>query len=358
MSGPEGQFDERFLEALRNVAPGSLLREGLDQILRARTGALVVVGDGPDIMALLDGGFKVDRELQPSSLYELSKMDGALVLSRDGRRILFANVQLLPDRAIPSLETGIRHRTAERMARQTGDLVIAISQRRNIVTLYQGEVKYVLRDIGFILTKANQAIQTLGRYRAVVDQALANLTALEFEDLVTLMDVTTALHRTGMVLVIKDEIDRYVRELGTEGRLVGMQLEELAGDIAEEAGLLARDYSVTGNADVVVALNGSTLLGDDLSELVELSRGLGYPGGLGALDQGVTPRGFRILRRIPRLPVPVIENLVRAFGNLQRTLNATLEELDKVEGIGEVRARTIRDGLRRLGDEAMLDRHL
>lgn len=354
----EPLWDDHFLEALRLVAPGTPLREGLDQILRAHTGALIVVGDGQEVAALIDGGFRVDRELQPASLYELSKMDGALVLSREGRRILHANVQLLPDRAIPSQETGIRHRTAERVARQTGALVIAISQRRNIVSLYRGEVKYVLHDIGFILTKANQAIQTLGRYRAGVDQALANLTALEFEDLVTLTDVTTTLHRTGMMLAIKNEIDKYIRELGTEGRLVGMQLEELAGDITEEAGLIARDYSVSGSTEALTGLSGASPLGDDLTELVELCRRLGYPGGLGALDQSAAPRGYRILRRIPRLPMPIIDNLVRAFGTLQRALSASTEELDGVEGIGEVRARTIHDGLRRLRDQAMLDRHL
>lgn len=171
------------------IAPGTPLREGLDNVLGAKTGALIVIGYDEGVREIVDGGFHIDCPFTPAYLYELAKMDGAIILSNDGKRILYANAQLVPDSAIPSTETGIRHRTAQRTARQTGKLVVSISQRRNIITLYKGNFRYALKDMGVILTKANQAIQTLEKYKSVLDQTTTNLTALEFEELVTLSEV-------------------------------------------------------------------------------------------------------------------------------------------------------------------------
>lgn len=167
-------LDEQMLKTVWMLAPGTMLYEGLENILRARTGALIVVGDSEQVLDLVDGGFRIDSEMRPTSLYELAKMDGAIVLSTDGKRILFANAQLNPDPLIPTFETGTRHRTAERVAKQTGELVISISQRRNVITLYKGNLKYVMRDVSVILAKANQALQTLEKYKSVMEQALTN----------------------------------------------------------------------------------------------------------------------------------------------------------------------------------------
>ena len=354
------QTDEKLTKVLRGLAPGTPLREGLENVLRARTGGLIVVGDTPQVMELVDGGFKIDSEFLPSSLYELAKMDGALILSHDARKILYANAQLVPDPAIPSFETGIRHRTAERVAKQTGELVIAISQRRNVISLYKGTMKYVLPDISVILTKANQAIQTLEKYKAVLNQALVNLSALEFEDLVTVQDVATVIQRTEMVLRVVGEIEKYIAELGTEGRLVSMQLEELVNNVADEGLMIIRDYhpSAEQRSPEEIRAQIAAWSPEDLLDLLTVARALGYGGSIQVLDTSVTPRGFRILRKIPRFPMPVIEKLVGKFGNLQRILSATIEELDDVEGIGEVRARTIKDGLRRLREQVLLDRHM
>src|SRR5690554_914458 len=155
---------EGIYQVLKLVAPGTALREGLENVLRAKTGALIVLGETPEMLAILDGGFRMDSEFSPANLYELAKMDGAIILSRDARKILHVNTMLLPDATIPSTETGIRHRTAERVAKSTGLLTISISQRRNIITLYKGNVKYPLKDISVILSKANQALQTLDKY--------------------------------------------------------------------------------------------------------------------------------------------------------------------------------------------------
>lgn len=355
-----GEERDDFWRVLRMVAPGTPLREGLESILRARTGALIVVGDTPDIMKLVDGGFRIDSEFQPASLYELAKMDGAIIISPDARRILYANATLIPDPSLPSFETGIRHRTAERVARQTGTLVVAISQRRNIISLYKGNMRYVLRDMAVILTKANQALQTLEKYKAVLDQALTNLSALELEDLVTVMDVVLVVQRTEMVLRIVAEIERYISELGNEGRLVSMQLEELVTNVAEEGALIIRDYIAPGEGRTPESVREhmATWESEDLLDLSAIVRMIGLGLTASALENPVSPRGYRILRKIPRLPMPVTDNLVAHFSTLQRILRATIEELDEVEGIGEVRARAIKEGLRRLREQTMLERHM
>ncbi len=343
-------------QVLKMVAPGTTLYEGLENILRAKTGALIMVSDSDAVMKLVDGGFRINADLEPANLYELAKMDGAIVLSSDAKRILVANAHLTPDHLIPTSETGTRHRTAERMAIQTGELVIAISQRRNVITLYKGNQRYVIRDIGTILAKANQALQTLQKYKSVLEQALLNLSALEFENLVTLSDVCSVTQRAEMVERIAAEIRQYINELGTEGRLVNMQLEELMVDVEDEGYLIIRDYNRDDNMKAeVIKTEISTWDDDELLESIALAKVLGYPSTV-TLDLSVTSRGSRILRKIPRLPFPVVENLVKVFGNLQRILNASTDELDEVEGIGEVRARTIKDGLRRLREQILLDR--
>lgn len=352
--------EQHLLRILRAVAPGTPLREGLEHILRSETGALIVVDDRPEVLEIAEGGFTVNAEFSPARLYELAKMDGAIILSQDARRIVAANTQLVPDLSIPSTETGIRHRTAERVARQTDAMVISISQRRGIITVYKGPIKYVLRDLEVIFTKANQAIQTLEKYRAVLDRILVNLGILEFEDSVTLYEVCKAVQRMEMTMRVVKEIEKYIAELGTEGRLITMQLEELVTNLEPEALLIIQDYA----AETPPERTPKQVLGiisswpsEDLLDLMLIARVLGHVGGGGTLEQSVSPRGYRILSKIPRLPVPVIDNLVQTFGNLRRILNASIEELDSVEGIGETRARAIKDGLKRYWDQLLQERY-
>ncbi len=351
--------NERIYKDLALVAPGTQLYEGLESILKAKTGALIAVGDSPEMLELVSGGFRIDSEMHPASLYELAKMDGAIVLSTDAKKILYANAQLIPDAMIPSYETGTRHKTAERVAKQTGQLVISISQRRNIITIYKGTWKYILRDVSVILAKANQALSTLEKYRSVFRQSLVNLSALEFEDLVTLTDVTTVLQRSQMVSRIAREIERYVLQLGLEGRLVKMQLEELMADIKDEGLLVFKDYYTDENVALDEAWKQLVEWdSEDLLNLNLISKALGYGSSMTSLEQPATPRGYRILAKIPRLPMPVVENLVKEFQDLSTIVDATIEELDEVEGIGEVRARAIKDGLRRIREQVLVDSHL
>ncbi len=352
-------YEQSLRKHLKLVSPGTVVNEGLENVLRAKTGGLIVVSDNDDVLSLVNGGFKIDAEMHPASLYELAKMDGALVLSSDAKRILYANAQLTPDPMISSFETGTRHRTAERVAKQTGQLVISISQRRNVITMYWGNYKFVLRDVSVVLTKANQALSTLEKYKSVFEQSLTNLSALEFEDFATLFDVSTVIQRGQMVFRIATEIERYIEQLGSEGRLVHMQLEELMVDIEDEGLLVAKDYLFIEETSSQKVWNEiASWDSEDLLDLSAISRALGHISHMNNLDQSLTPKGYRILGKIPRLPMPVVENLVQTFQALPAIVDASIEELDEVEGIGEVRARTIREGLRRLREQVLLDRHL
>jgi diadenylate cyclase len=351
-------WDTRFIKTIRSLAPGTMLREGLENVLRAKMGALVVVGDSPKILQAVDGGFTINCEFTPAGFYELAKMDGALILSSDVRRILYGNAQLVPDPSIATSETGTRHRTAERMAKQTGALVLAISQRRNVITVYLGSLRYTLKDITVILSRANQALQTLEKYRAVLSRGLSTLSALEFEDLVTLSDVAGVIIRAEHVSRIGAEIQRNIIELGSEGRLVSMQMEELTPE-EDTVFLMIKDYCVSADANTHESVRAHLAnLPEEELDPFNVCRILGYGVTPNAFDIPVAPRGFRLLNRIPRLPMPVVENLVNFFKTLKRVYNASLSDLDEVDGIGEVRAKTIKDGLKRLREQALMDRHI
>ncbi|MGD6796474.1 DNA integrity scanning diadenylate cyclase DisA [Metabacillus indicus] len=360
MSEKEKKTNEKSMkEILQFIAPGTPLRAGIENVLRAKTGGLIVVGFSDKVKELVDGGFYINSAFSPAHLYELAKMDGAIILSDSGNKILYANAQLVPNAFISSSETGMRHRTAERVAKQTGNLVVAISQRRNVITLYYGELRYALRDIGVILTKANQAIQTLEKYRTVLDQSIINLGALEFEELVTFDELLQVIHRIEMVLRIKNEILNYINELGTEGHLIRLQLNELLSDIEEEAALVIKDYCFDKTLDPKYVLEQfQVLTNTELMDDMVLLRLLGYSAHFTNPDDLVMPRGYRVLKKIPRLPPVIIENLVNKFSNLKLITRATVEQLDEVDGIGEVRAKKIKEGLRRLQEQLLIDRQI
>lgn len=355
----EEEKENELLRAIKIIAPGTPLREGLENLLRAKTGALIVIGDNETVMNIIDGGFAINVDFTPAYLYELGKMDGAIVLSSDVKKILYANTQLIPNPSITSSETGIRHRIAERVAKETGEIVISISQRRNIITLYKGYMKYVIQDTSKILAKANQAIQTLEKYKAVLNQAMINLSALEFEDLVTVNDVAVVLQRTEMVMKIVNEVEKYICELGNEGRLISMQLEELVANVKEDGKYVIYDYNMNEELDYkAIKKLIASLSSEELLDLTNIAKILGYGNTINDLDKSVTPRGYRALSKIPRLPASVIDNLVNQFNNFQKTLKASSEQLDDVEGIGEARARAIKDGLRRLQEQVFVGRQI
>jgi diadenylate cyclase len=342
------------------VAPGTAVREGLDNVVQARTGGLICIGESEELSFLLSGGVKLDVDYTPALLYQLAKMDGAIILSSNATKILWANVQLMPDPTILSLETGTRHRTAERVSKQTEALVIAVSQGRGVVSLYLDGAKYILEDIPVVLAKANQALATLDKYRSRLDQVSTRLTALEFEGGVTLHDVLTVLQRSELVTRMAVEIERYIVELGAEGRLIEMQLEETMVGVAADKSALVRDYIVTaseeGYAKVLDAL--ARLPHQDLLDFGRLAELLGHDRKLNTLDHLVSPRAYRILGRIPRLPRLTVQSIVDEFTGLDAILAASDLELESVNGVGDLRAKDIREGLRRLQEINLVDRYL
>lgn len=349
--------DKDIKTILKIMAPGTPLREGLENILRAKTGALIMLSDNEFNSKIIDGGFTINAEYNPAYIYELAKMDGAIVISSDLKKIISANTQLMPDSSIPTFETGTRHRTANRVAKQTGAIVIAISQRRHIITVYKDDIKYVLKDSSVILGKANQAIQTLEKYVSELERVTNNLNLLEFQDVSTLFDVLTVIQRTEMVMRIVAEVERYICELGNEGRLISMQLAELVKCIEQDGILLIRDYCQS-NIDYNDVYRGiQEMSSEELLDLESICKQLGYSG-IPFIDTLISPRGYRIINKIPRIPSSVIENLVRNFKELKAVLEASYDQLDKVEGIGEARARAIKNGLRRIKERVMLDKLL
>ncbi|MCU1458030.1 MAG: putative nucleic-acid-binding protein (contains the domain) [Actinomycetia bacterium] len=350
--------NEAMLAALRLVAPGTPLREGLDRILHARMGALIVVGDTPEVLNVCSGGFLLDAEFSPQRLSELAKMDGAIILAGDCSRIARANVHLVPDPNIVTSETGTRHRTAERVARQIDVPVITVSEDMAVVAIHRSGLNRTLEPIPRVLARADQALQILERYKTRLASVSTALSALEVEDLVTVRDVTTVLQRAEMVRRIAEEIRGYVVELGSDGRLVLLQLEELFMGVSDDRRLVARDYFVDGSDEHVhEVMDGLGMLTTDrILDLELVAEILRLPLESG-LDTVLQPRGYRLLHKIPRLPDPVADRVVERFGTLHKILRASVADLVEVEGVGEARARAIKDGLARLAESSILERY-
>jgi len=356
----EARQDPRLLRALDMVAPGTPLREGIDNITHARSGGLLVIGEPEDISFMFSGGVKLDVEYTPALLYQVAKMDGAIVLNSDASRICWANVQLMPDPTILSMETGTRHRTAERVSKQTDALVISISERRDVVSLYLEGMKYILQDIPTVLSKANQGLATLEKYRARLDQVSARLTALEFEGGGVLYDVLSVIQRAEMVTRMAAEVERYIIELGAEGRLIEMQLEETAVGVMAERADLVRDYGAQdsdASADAALAALAA-LSHQDLLDFGRLAEVLGFDRKMNTLEYPVTARGYRALGRIPRLPRLVAQRIIHRYEGLDEILAASDGDLAAIEGVGEGLAKDVREGLRRLQEVDLVDRYL
>ncbi len=351
--------DDSTQELLRVIAPGTPIRDGIENILRAKTGALLLITDNNDVIKeIVDGGFTINEDYTSSKLYELAKMDGAIILSGDLKKILFANAQLIPSREIETRETGTRHRTAERTAKQTGELVISISQRRNIITIFKGNFRYILEDTNAVLNKANQGIQTLERYKKVFDSRLSILNEYEFNDIVTLKNVIDVIQRAEMVMRIADEIQRQIYELGNDGRLVKMQLDELIGGLEKEELLIIKDYMASAKKKKTpekILEELSEISYEEVMRETTVSKLLGYETFDNYDEVGVYTRGYRILNKVPRMPANIVENLILSFKSFQHILDADIESLDEVDGIGEVRARTIKQSLKRMQEQFMFE---
>src|SRR6187402_1741833 len=291
--------------ALARVSPGTPLRDGIDRIVRAKAGALLVLNDEPDVLAICSGGFLVDAPFSPQRLSELAKMDGAIIISTDGGRIARANVHLVPDPTVPTRETGTRHRTAERVARSLGVPVVSASEEMGVINVYAGGGKRLLQEVGHLLDRANQALQTLERYKVRLDDAIANLTAVEIEDVASLRDVVAVVQRGEMVHRIADEIETMIIELGVDARLLRLQLDELYGEIDDELDLVVADYLPKGRTVADTLTEMSRLSDDDVLNLRLAANTLHLDGDSNDLAREAAPKGLRLLHRVNRLPQDV-----------------------------------------------------
>jgi len=349
---------ETLEKVLSLISPGTEIRKGIENILSARTGALILVEETKNIDKILDGGFEINCDYNPQKIYELAKMDGAIVLNKNMDKILYANVQLQADARYKTRESGTRHRTAERIAKQTGNMLIAISERRGKVTIYKEEVRYSLRKINDVINEANQAIKTLERYKTVLNKAISNLTIMEYDDLVTLYEVTMILQRFGMLFRIAEEIQKYILELGIEGRLIKMQLDEILIGVEEEMKDLIKDYQNDKKKEEVSKIfeNITLLTQEELLEVENIAYNLGYSKDYKSLDNNLIPKGYRLLSKVFKLTSKNIENVVEEFGQLNNILEADAEKFAEIKGIGKFKAKSIKNGLSRLKVMTLLEK--
>ncbi len=352
-------MDEGLVQALQMIAPGTLLRQAIDNIVRARTGALLVFADEEQIRPLISGGIDIHVALKPMILYELAKMDGAILLNRTGSHIFHANVQLMPDASIESQETGTRHRTAERVAKQLGVLAISISAARDVVTVYVGGVRYIMDPIRVILSKADQALQTLERFKSRLNQVIMVLSVLEFHEAVSLFDVTSVIQRSEMVLALSHLIERFITELGTEGRLVQLQLREMLINVREDRDAVLRDYVVDPTPERIDAAREQliSMPSEQLISMGSIGAILGYSPEESTLEMHVVPRGYRMLRKIPRLGQEAIAAVMAQYPTLRQIVDAPASDLATIDGIGDDRARDIVEGLSRLREMDVMERY-
>jgi diadenylate cyclase len=342
-------------DALARVGPGTPLRDGIDRVVRSKAGALIVLSDDPEVLSICSGGFLVDSPFSPQRVSELAKMDGAIIISNDGGRIARANVHLVPDPTVPTSETGTRHRTAERVARSLDVPVVSASEEMGVINVYAGGLKRQLQEVGRLLDRANQALQTLERYKARLDDALDNLTALEVEDVVTVRDVVTVVQRGEMVHRIADEIETMIIELGVDARLLRLQLDEIYTDIDDEVDLVIADYLPPHRHVEDTFAEMSRMKDDDVLD-ARMAVATMHLGDV-ALDAETAPRGLRLLRRVSKLTPDVAASIVDRFGGLARLQRATVEDLAAVDGVDAEIAQSVKDTLERVTENTILGQY-
>lgn len=334
-------------EMLERLAPGTPMRRALERIIQQGKGGLVVLGDGAAVAAASSGGFSLRASaFTPARLAELSKMDGGIVLDDGWTRIVNAAVHFIPDGSIQTDETGARHRTAERMASQTGKAVVAVSEGRKVATLFYLGQKLELASPTEVAAHVNQELQSLDRLRRRLDDAESRLTRLEVSGLATYRAALTVVQRAELVDRLGDMVAARASTLGDEGRIVTLQLNDLLSGVDETKKLVLQDYlkplragAVTRAVDTLSALTGT-----DLEDVNKIGKELGFPD----VDDPAEPRGHRILSRAGRLPEGNRVDLVRHFGSLGRVLGADQNELTTVEGVGDTRANQLRSYFDRL----------
>lgn len=327
------------------------MRRALERIIQQGKGGLVVLGDGAQVDEASSGGFSLKGAIfSPARLAELSKMDGGIVLDDSWSNILEAGVHFIPDGSIPTDETGARHRTAERMAAQTSKPVVAVSEGRKVATLFYAGQKIELASPTEVAAHVNQELQSLDRLRGRLDDAEIKLTRLEVAGLATFRSAVTVLQRGELVERLGRVVEARTLTLGDEGRIVYLQLSDLLAGVDFTKRAVLRDYiKPLRNSAIRQAMEDlSAMTPADLEDPSRVGKEMGFPD----LDDPADPRGYRLLSQVGRLPDSVRDDIIRHFGSATTLLDARVDDLLGVEGVGETRAGQLRAYFDRLRDTA------
>ncbi len=338
------------------ISPGSKLREAVGRIQEAKLGALIVLGNPEELKDVMGGGFELNAKYSPQRVYELSKMDGAIILSEDIETIYGANIQLQPNYNIETDESGTRHQAAHRIAQQKGNLVITVSERRNKITVYLGKFRYLLNDIGDLLTKASQAITALEKYSVNIEKIRTNLSILEYDNTVMLFDIIECFRMYGLFFRMSEELTEYMAELGTEGRLIKIQYEEIMLNKNESFEALIRDYQKDCAKVERIVSKVKDLSKEDLLDDEKILNLLGYDINAANLDEKIEPRGYGLLNNISKITKKDKETLIKEFSGVQSILAASVQEITQLKGISKFRALHISKALKRIKNKTALDR--
>jgi diadenylate cyclase len=279
---------EGITDVLKLISPGTFLRTAIEGVQKAKTGGLIVVYND-FAQNMFEGGFKINARFTPQRIIELGKMDGAIIISKDLKKIMHANVLLTPDNSIPSNETGTRHKAAERTAKQAGTMVIAVSQRRDEISLFYKNLKYVVRDTNDIIRRATAVLQIIEKHRDIFDK---NKNELDRHEIKRRGESIKALHmiQRGMIILkMSETLKGYVIELGAEGTIVKLRLKELLHRVEKDVDEVIKDYSKIGVSKSQKIL--SILSYDELLELENIKQCLGIS------DEIAYPKGHRILEK-------------------------------------------------------------
>lgn len=351
-------------DALALLAPGRPLRLGLERVLLAKRGALIVIGDDATVLSICTGGFLIDAEFSPQRLTELAKMDGAIIMTSDAGRLARANVHLMPNPSVPTSETGTRHRTAERVARSIDVPVVSVSAAMGVITVYRHDERHVLQAAGRLHDTVSQSLQAIQRFRHRFDLAITGLSSLEMEDTVTLADVVAVLQPAEILLRVGRELEPMFIELGDDGRLLRLQLGELIQGVEPARRLVVRDYQGADGDDAGSSGPADKALGalarlntEELLEGRKVGAALGLLAAQADLEASLEPRGYRLLYRLPHFSEALVDRIVQHFGGLQKIMRASIGDLEQIGGVGQARARSVKDGLSRLAEASILDRY-
>lgn len=336
---------------LKQLAPGTPLREGIDRILHGRTGALIVMGNNRQVAKVSSGGFTIDVDFSAQALRELAKLDGAIILSNDLTRIVAAGVHLVPPGDLPTAETGTRHRSADRTAQAAGIPVISVSASMGTVSLFINGRRHVVEKAADVISRGNQTLGALSSVVQRLEETLDQLTMLEVSNQVTVRDLAAVAHRYELARRLSAEMDFHITILGVEGRLLAMQHAELAAPLQDLQGFLTKDYAhnlpnpAAFQLDRLQNFTPEELLGQHL-----IADRMGF-GPSVHLEQSLTTYGYRVLTTLGRLPANVVDLLLPEH-SLQELCTLSRAQLMEIDGVGEQRARLIRDALLRISETA------